>query len=303
MKRYIVYIASLIISVLPAAAGEPGFEALPFLRLSRDPSAVTGGGAQVFASGAYSVFTNPALPFSSDKGVDVALSYARWGASGSNEIDFGGAYRLSDRFSLSLGFSYGMNPAYDVYNKLGALTGTFTPSDMIAGLGAGFRVTDALTLGANVKYASSKLSEAYSYSAVAGDVFAAMEFSGLIVTAGVSTLGTPVESQKTGKYSLPSSAAFGLGYGTAAGEALELRAQLTADYYFSGALAAGAGAEAVIKDMVSLRFGYDYGGESVIPSHATAGIGLHLSGFRLDAKLLAGKDAGTSMLFGASYSF
>lgn len=303
MKRYIVFLASLFISVLPAAAGEPGFEALPFLRLSRDPSAITGGSAQLFSSRAYSVFTNPALPFSSDEGVDVALSYARWGSSGSNEIDFGGAYALSERFSLSLGFSYGMNPSYDVYNKLGALSGTFTPTDMTAGLGAGFRISDVLTLGANVKFASSKLSDAYSYSAVAGDVFATMEFSGLVASVGVSTLGTPVESQKTGKYSLPASAALGLGYGAAAGEALELRAQLTADYYFSGALAAGAGAEAVIKDMVSLRFGYDYGGESVIPSHASAGIGFRFSGFRIDATLLTGKDAGTSMLFGASYSF
>ena len=290
MKRYITLIASFVVSVLTATAGEPGFEALPFLRLSRNPAAISGGSAQVFASRAYSVFSNPALPFSSDEGVDVALSYARWGAGEANEVDFGGAYSLSDRFSLSLGFSY-------------APSGEFSSADMIAGIGAGFRITESFTLGANVKYASSKLSDAYSLGAVAGDFFVTYQSFGLVATAGVSTLGTPVESQATGKYSLPSSAAFGLGYGAFAGNTLELRAQLTADCYFSGALAAGAGAEAIIKDMVSVRLGYDYGGESVIPSHATAGIGFRFSGFRFDATVLAGGDAGTSMLFGAAYSF
>ena len=294
MRRYLVSIAVLLTVVLPASAGGPGFEVLPFLRLSRDPSALTGGAAQVFASKAYSVFSNPALAFASGERGDMAVSYARWGASGSNEIDVCGAYGFSDRFSVGAGYS----------NSLGVSFEGFTPSDMIAGMGASVRVTDAFTVGANVRYASSKFTEEYSYGAVSGDLFVAMRFSGLTATAGVSTLGPAVQSVSTASYSQPSSAAFGLGYGGALGEALDARVQLTADYYLSGALSAGAGAEMIVKDLLSLRLGYNYGGESVIPSYASAGIGLNFSGLKINAAfLMPGKDIGNSLCVGLGFGF
>lgn len=292
------FAAALFAAVLPAVAGGAGFEALPFLRLQRDPSALTGGAAQVYASKAYSVFSNPTL--SVGGGGDLALSYSRWGASGSNGFDACGAFGLSERFSLGLGFSYGLNPAYDLLDG----AGMFTPTDMIAGIGAGFKITDVFSVGANARYALSKLTETYSYGAFSGDLFVAIDLSGFTATAGVSTAGPAVQSVSTGSYSLPSSASFGFGYGSVLGDALSARSQLTVDYYFSGALAAGFGTEAVIKDMVSLRLAYNYGGESVIPSYTSAGIGLNFSGFRINAALfLSGEDVGNSMVFSLGYSF
>ena len=290
--------AALFAAVLPAMAGGAGFEALPFLRLQRDPSALTGGAAQVFASKAYSVFSNPALAAGGSS--ELALSYSQWGASGSNEFDACGAFDLSERFSIGLGLSYGLNPAFDLLDG----AGMFTPTDMIAGIGAGFKISDVFSVGANARYALSKLTETYSYGAFSGDLFVAMDLSGFTATAGVSAVGPSVQSVSTGSYSLPSSASFGFGYGSVLGDALIARSQLTVDYYFSGALAAGFGTEAVIKDMVSLRLAYNYGGESVIPSYTSAGIGLNFSGFRINAALfLSGEDVGNSMVFSLGYSF
>lgn len=298
MKRFMALAAALFAAVLPAMAGGAGLEALPFLRLQRDPSALTGGAAQVYASRAYSVFSNPALAVGGSG--DLALSYNRWGASGSNEFDACGAFGLSERFSMGLGVSYGLNPAYDLRDG----SGMFTPTDMIAGIGAGFRISDVFFVGANARYALSKLTEAYSYGAFSGDLFVAMDLSGFTATAGVSTVGPVVKSVSTGSYNLPSSASLGLGYESVLGDALSARSQLTVDYYFSGALAAGFGTEAVIMDMVSLRLAYNYGGESVIPSYTSAGIGLNFSGFRINAALfLSGEDVGNSMVFSLGYSF
>ena len=292
------FAAALFAAVLPAVAGGAGFEALPFLRLQRDPSALTGGAAQVYASKAYSVFSNPTL--SVGGGGDLALSYSRWGASGSNGFDACGAFGLSERFSLGLGFSYGLNPAYDLLDG----AGMFTPTDMIAGIGAGFKISDVFSVGANARYALSKLTETYSYGAFSGDLFVAIDLSGFTATAGVSTAGPAVQSVSTGSYNLPSSASLGLGYESVLGDALSARSQLTVDYYFSGALAAGFGTEAVIKDMVSLRLAYNYGGESVIPSYTSAGIGFDFSGFRVNAALfLSGGDVGNSMVISLGYSF
>lgn len=298
IRRFMVLAAALFAAALPAMAGGAGFEALPFLRLQRDPSALTGGAAQVYASKAYSVFSNPTL--SVGGGGDLALSYSRWGASGSNEFDACGAFGLSERFSLGLGFSYGLNPACDLLDG----AGMFTPTDMIAGIGAGFRISDIFSVGANAGYALSKLTETYSYGAFSGDLFVAVDLSGFTATAGVSTAGPAVQSVSTGSYSLPSSASLGLGYESVLGDALSARSQLTVDYYFSGAFAAGFGTEAVIKDMASLRLAYNYGGKSVIPSYTSAGIGLNFSGFRIDAALfLSGEDVGNSMVFSLGYSF
>lgn len=304
MKRCILSIAALVLAVFPADAGGPGYEALPFLRLQRDPSALTAGAAQVFASQAYSVFSNPTLPFAVEESGGLALSYSRWAANETNEFDACGAFKISSRFSLGVGFSYGLNPEYDVYTDAGDISGSFSPADMIAGIGAGYRITDVFSLGVNVRYASSRLTESYSYGAFSGDLFVAMRRSRLTATVGVSNLGPSVKSFSTGSYSLPSSASVGLGYNEALGEAVVARIQLTGDCYLSGAVSAGAGAEMIIKDLLSLRMGYNYGGESVIPSFASAGIGLKTAGFEFNAALyLAGKDIGNSISAGLGFCF
>lgn len=304
MRRCIVSIAVFWLAFFPAYAGGPGFEAMPFLRLQRDPSALTAGAAQVFASKAYSVFSNPTLAIVTEEGGRMATSYGRWGANETNEFDACGAFNLSGRFSLGVGFSYGLNPPYDIYPVIGDDSRSFSPTDIIAGVGAGYRISDVFSIGVNARYASSRLTDSYSFWSFSGDLFVAMRLSSLSATAGVSHLGPSIKSSGAGPYSLPSSAAFGLGYDKSLGEVLAARVQLTADYYISGAVSAGAGVEMIVKELLSLRIGYNYGGESIIPSYASSGIGFKMGGFEFNAAFfLAGKDIGNSFIAGLGFHF
>lgn len=305
MKKLVITSIVLFVSLVSASAVEPGYEALPFLRISRDPSALTGGAAQLFSSSsAYSVFSNPTLPAFADSDVQLGLSYAKWAPNSANDIDFGASYRLSDKFGFSLGISYALQEPYDIINSLGNVSGSFTPADMIFGAGAFYKVSDVLALGANVKYASSKITSSDSYGAVAADVFASVNLSGFAASVGVSSLGTAVKDKKGESFGLPASVAFAVGYKASLGESVNASAQVTGDYYLSGTFAAGAGAELAFKDMVALRFGYNYGGESVIPSYASVGAGFSFSGFSLNASYLLGSSAvAGTICFGLGYKF
>lgn len=305
MKKAIITSLVLFVSIVSAAAAEPGYEALPFIRISRDPSALTGGSAQLFsASSAYSVFSTPTLSAFSSSESQIGISYMKWAPSIANNMDLGASFKLSEKFGISLGASYAMQEPYDIINKLGNVSGTFTPTDMLVGAGAFFKLNDILAMGANVKYASSKVTSDRSYSAVAGDVFVTADVSGFAASLGVSSLGTPVQDKKGNSFSLPTSAAFAVGYKAALGESVGASAQLTGDYYLSGTMSAGVGAELSFKEMVAVRCGYYYGGESVIPSYVSAGAGISFSGFSLNATYILGASAvAGTVLLGLNYNF
>ena len=60
----------------------------------------------------------------------------------------------------------------------------------------------------------------------------------------------------------------------------------------------------IVKELLSLRIGYNYGGESIIPSYASSGIGFKMGGFEFNAAFfLAGKDIGNSFIAGLGFHF
>lgn len=249
-------------------------EALGFLRKQRDPAALSGGAAVGRA--------NPALASFSENKLDVGFSYSSWAAAPSSDLAMSASLRFGSRFTLVADISTDAGEKYDIYNKLGRVTGSFTPTDFICGVGASFLLRDNLSLGAVAKYASSKLSPEASYGSVAADMFIAGHYGGLTATAGVSSLGPGVSSSDGTKYPLPTSGSLGFGYARDLGEKLSVEACLTSDFYFSGAVAAGFGASVCYDSLLSLRAGYNHGGGSVIPSYATIGGGVHLSSFSID---------------------
>lgn len=249
-------------------------EALGFLRKQRDPAALSGGAA--------AGWTNPALASFGEKKLEAGFSYASWAAAPSSDLAMSASLRLGSRFTLVADLSADSGEKYDIYNKLGRVTGSFTPTDFIGGVGASFLLKDNLSLGAAVKYASSKLSPEASYGSVAADVFIAGHYKGLTATAGVSSLGPGVESSDGTKYPLPASGSFGFGYSCDFGDKLRTEVCLTSDIYFSGAVAEGFGASICYDSLLTLRAGYNNGGNSVIPSYSTIGGGVHFSSFSID---------------------
>jgi hypothetical protein len=287
MKKTILTI--LVSAMMPVMAVA---QALPFVAADYDPSTLSKGGAGLTqtSSIAYSAFGNAAaVPFSDING-DFVAGYTLWtpGGIASNVINVAGAYNIKQKIGVTAGFSYGMNPAYDVYDQSGVKKGQFKPSDMHVKVGVAYRFLPFLSLGANVGYASSALAEGSSYGSLDADVFLMARFAGFKVAAGVSDLGTGITSAAGTKYPLPTAGALGLGYETTFAEEHSIDAQVDAEYYFSGAFGASLGAAYTYHDLVSVRAGYRYGGQSVLPSFISVGAGVKFKGAKIDVAYLIG---------------
>lgn len=291
-------------------SASPGSEAMPFTRVTHDPvSASMGGTSIVRTSGmAWSSYSNAAaIPYSNET-FDVAASYQLWQPSGNpvNNISAGGAWNAGGKFGLSAGFTYGAGQKYDTVNSSGQVTGNFTPSEMQVNIGLAWKFLPFLSLGANVKYLNMTLAEGSGYGAVSSDIFLMTKLAGWRIAAGVSSIGSKVTSAGGEKFRLPASVTLGAGYGHVFGDRHGLDIMAEADWYMSGTASVSAGASYTYNDLVSVRAGYRYGGDSVIPSYASVGAGVEFLGIRIDAAYLIA--TGNSLLkntftVGAGFSF
>lgn len=197
-----------------------------------------------------------------------------------------------------------MNPAYDITDAGGVVKGQFKPSDIHVNAGLAYRFLPFLSVGANIGYATSSLAEGQSYGALAADVFAMAKFGGLKVTAGVANVGTNVTSASGVKFCIPGSVAVGAGYEATFADKHAVEALLDADYYFSGWFAAAVGAAYTYGDLVTVRAGYRYGGQSPLPSYASVGAGVKFMGIKLDlAYLIASSAAKNTLALSLGYTF
>lgn len=280
MKRFIILYLTVFLPLYANA------QALPFLAMEQSPVAAAKGGASVTetSSTAWASFTNSAaIPFSEMKG-DISAGYSCWQPSvgKTNIIRLAGAYNINNKFGVGAGLSYGIMPGYDIYDETGSSNGTFKPSNLMANFGFSWRFIKWLALGVNLGYANEKLAESVSYGAFSTDIFLMTGFKGFKGAVGISNLGTKVTSASGNTYGLPTSLTAGIGYDASFAENHRLDVNLDLDYYFHQAFAAAIGAGYTFKDLVSLRAGYRYGGQSVIPSYASAGIGVKIVGITLD---------------------
>ncbi len=288
--------------LMPSVAGA---QALPFTVADADPAILAKGGAGLTETGSVShaAFTNAAaVPFS-ESSLDVSAGYMMWQPDYADNkvVSVGAAYNLKGRLGFAAGFYYGMNPVYPSMDG-----GMFMPTDIHAAVGVSYRFLDFMSVGVNVGYARSCIMEDYAYGSASADAFLMAKFSGVKVTAGVSNVFGSIESAGGAKFSLPASAALGAGYDVALGEKHDLGVSLDVDYFFSGELAASVGAGYTFNDLVSVRAGYRYGGESPIPSFASVGAGVKVIGIKLDvAYLVAGTDSPmkNTLAVGVGYSF
>lgn len=302
--------AMLLPALFSVGVSAQSSEALPFTRTSRDPVSLAMGGTSVTRTSgmSYASFSNAAaIPFS-DRTFDVAAGYGMWYPSSStvNNVSAGAAWNAGGKFGIAAGFSYGICEEYEIMNASGQAAGYFSPSEIQANIGLAWRFLPFISVGADVKYLGNTLAEGQSYSAVSSDIFLMSEFSSFRAAIGVSSLGSKVRSASGESFSLPASATLGLGYGDVFGQRHGVEVLVDADCYFSGAFSAAAGASYTYNDMVSVRAGYRYGGDSVIPSFASVGAGVKLFGVRLDAAyLIASGDSPLKNTFciGIGYSF
>ena len=259
---------------MAASAQSPVSEALPFMQMDFNPVSLAMGSSGL---------PTAAILLQGDTRLAAGVAYENYMPElGSTQYIIGGVAGAVGNFGASLGFTRGTGE--DITGE------RFTPSETLVNAGFSYAVTRTLSAGINVKFAREQLLSDYSLQAVAADLFVAGKVDAFDFAAGVCSVGTQVESESTGSFNLPSAATAGCGYVYDA-DSFSVCTRAKADYYFSGYLAAGIGAELLYDGMFAVRAGYHYGGESIIPNFASAGLGLHVGEFTLDAAYIFASDA------------
>jgi len=297
----------LSVLVLACACTSAWSQAMLYSKIDQDPTSAAMGGASVAgrASYAWTSHYSPAMmAFAESKG-DVSLSYQNWAPTASNYINLGGFYTLGDKLGLSAGAVYGTGEAIPNIDESGKQKGTFSPSDLMAGLAASYKINDVFSAGASVSYLSQDIYFKYSYNVISSNISVAAAVSDFKVTAAVKSLGSQVESASGVKFSQALSIGAGALYAKEVGRTGKVNAALEADFFTAGEFSAALGAAYTYDDMVSVRAGYHLG-DKIMPSYASAGLGVSVLGVHFDfAYLFGAKDStpGGSFVCGLGYSF
>ena len=304
-----IFFATIFMAGAVAAYSKDG-DALPFMRIVRDPASAAMGFAGTASSStiAYSSFRNPSvIPFYG-KTADAAFSYQSWAPDGvkSGNYNLGtGVKLLNGRFGLALGGAYQKGQEYKIVNESGISDGTFTPKDMLVNFGVGILITENLSAGANVRYANEKMTKDDKLNTTCADFFVTWHKEPFNVSAGISSLGSSVKDSDGNDFGIPSSATVAGDFSKVFGEVHGIKVDADADYFFSGNFTCALGGQYSWKDMLFVRAGFHYGNDdAVLPTFATAGIGLKFKGIRFDAGWLTGNDAlKNTLTFGLGVSF
>ncbi|MBQ9462755.1 MAG: hypothetical protein IJU68_03765 [Bacteroidales bacterium] len=241
-----------------------------------------------------------------DTGLDVNASWYSWAPQGasSNNINADAFVRLSNRLALSAQFGMDIAPRYDIYDAQGTKGGFYSPKDMLVKLGAAYRITPVISVGADLRYMNSSLTSKVSYSAFGADVIAAATFGGAKVAAGVTNLGTSVKASDGTAFGIPAAATLAGKYNVSFAEKHSVDAGAQVDFFFKGGLRAGLGVEYGFNGLVFARVGYSLGLNSPFPTYLSLGLGAKFSGISINAAYLVGSSAiGNTLAIGAGYSF
>lgn len=294
MTKKLLTLLFLFSLTLSASAAGEGTVALSFLRINQDPASA--------AMGDVSLRNNPASDVWQTGHGEAGLSWQKWTPDASSFISAGGFGRFAGRFAARAFFSKQSETPYDLYDENAQESGSFTPGAFKAGAGLSVRITDQWSAGIQGCYASRSLAPGSQIGAFAADAAVMGVFGAFSLAGGAKALGGSVQSASGERFSLPASVFLSSGYLASFGDKHALLAALEAEYFFYGAPAVQAGLEYSWNQLIQVRGGYHYGG--LIPSHASAGLGLNLRGFKLHFTYLVGSGGiGGSMLIGAGYRF
>ncbi|MBN1898266.1 MAG: PorV/PorQ family protein [Spirochaetes bacterium] len=167
MKRilFLSFILLCVTGLLKAV--DPGTKSMTFLNIAPNPRAsALGEGFTALADDVSAVYFNPA-GIANLKNTQVAANVNLYIAS-INYFNFQAAHPF--------GFgTLGVNASFVSYGDIdnyenGQLLGTIAPSDVLASLAYGLKITDKFQAGLSLKYVSEKLTDTYSGSAFGIDL-------------------------------------------------------------------------------------------------------------------------------------
>ena len=281
MKRVIICLIAMALPILANGQGAAS------LLIPTDSRSLSMGG----------VFIQPEAAT-----MDAGASYGIWapGTAANNVVAADVFFRIGDKLALTFEGKDFIDKPYVISGDQGSSRGTFTPNELILSLGAYYYITDALSAGIKLKSVNSDIAETAKGSAFCGDVEVTYGGSNWSATLAGRNIGTKI-NYSGAAYSLPAYVAAGGQWSPIA----NLKVAAEADYLFSGAVMAGAGAEYCIADIAFVRAGYHYGDAAkALPSFASLGLGAKYAGISLDAgMILLSETIGNSFLIRLGYAF
>ncbi len=305
MKRFLSIIAMASILVVELNA-----QNVSFINISPDTQSMGIGGASVaIGANAFAIYNNPAAMAMSDRTVAFAASYGMWQPQYSNNtlIGVSGFGKIGDKFGIGLSGRYFTHQPFNVTTTTGAIMGQFSPVEYAIDLGASYRVIDILSVGANVRYISSRLGESNVAAAIAADIAVMLKLDDISVALAATNLGSKI-NYGTADYSLSSMIKAGAAYNLRFAQTQRVSLSAEGDYLLKEkGLMAGFGAEYSYNELVMVRLGYHYGdSEKAIPSYASVGLGLQFAGVSVNAAYLlasSGSPLKNTLSFSLGYSF
>lgn len=288
MKARRIIMASVALALMVNGAAKAQTTALQHSRYTQDPVAAAMGGAVLTSTSDIACASSgnmAAAAFSSLK-MDIAASYQMRSTEyfKENFINASAGFRIAKKAMMAAGFSYGMNPAYDIYDENGVKGGRFKPTDMLASLGFGYRISDIFSAGVNARFINSQLAKENSYSAFGADVLAMAKIpfgtSAFKIAAGVRNAGTSVTSVSGDRFPIPSSATVAFGLESTFALKHRVEVGIDSDYFFRDGLGISAGLSYSFAEYVSVRGGLHCGG--LLPNYGSVGLGLGIKGIHLD---------------------
>ncbi|HIZ87375.1 MAG TPA: PorV/PorQ family protein [Candidatus Coprenecus pullistercoris] len=311
MKKSVYIIMAA--AALSAASFTAKAQTAGFLDVNPDPVSLSmAGTGTVMESTPFAMWNNIAATALDEQRFQVGAAYSLWNASSlgnpNNTVGVAGYGRVAKFMTVSAGVRYfGYSPITD------ASAGTsFTPIDLQAGVGFGFRILPILSLGANVNYVHSDMGGAKAAGAVSADFGAMLDLKFLRIGLTAANIGSKLDYGGTSAYSMPANVKLGLGtvqrFGNEDRHALAVNLQggLT---FEESSFFAGVGAQYEYNDFVRVAAGYHYGDADKMfyGSYASIGAGVKFFGVMVNATYLIGTDKDSPLTntfsIGVGYAF
>ena len=296
MKKIFYPIISAAAAVLLSSAAAQA-QTASFLDVNPDPVAMSmAGTGTVMEATPFAMWNNIAATALDDRTLQVGAAYSLWQPSyTSNHVAAVTGYGRVARFmTVSASVKYFSHKPYDVTDGVtGAVTGSFTPMDLQAGVGLGFRILPILSLGANVNYVYSDIGGPKKGGAVSADFGALLDLRFLRVGLTFANIGSKLDYGGAAAYGLPANVKLGVGTIQRFGPEDKHAVAVTSEsgmVFEQKAFFTGLSAQYEYNDFVRVGLGYHYGNQDkqVTGSYASFGAGIKFLGISVNAAYILG---------------
>ena len=266
MKRTLFVYALSVAAALTFCRTAAQAQTASFLNVNPDPEAMSlAGTGTVMEANAFSIWNNNAASALGGERFQVGAAYSLWqpSFSSNSNIAVAGYGRIAKFMTISAGFKYFSHQPYEVSGtEPGMVSGTFTPVEMQAVVGLGFKVLPILSLSANVGYVHSDIGGPKKGGAVSADFGALLDLKFLRVGLTASNIGSRIDYGGASSYGLPANIKLGAGTIQRFGSedkhavAVNLQGGMT---FENPAFFAALGAQYCFNDFIRVAAGYHYG--------------------------------------------